>query len=197
MYQPILLMDALPSHVSPFVLRALSASGILPIIVPAKLTWALQPLDTHIFHSLKTILREKYDEVLGDRTDSELSMIAFVRTVRSAIDIIFGRICRAHAFNQNGYGHRQQLMSKFALDELEMERLATVGTHAPTLADIRLCCSARMQRAAAEMCDKFIVNRSKPPPMRRVVAPKPLEPHCLSSKRLHAIVVVASGEAQV
>ena len=176
LYQPILLMDALPSHMSPSVLRALSATAMRPIIVPAKLTWALQPLDTHVFHSLKTLIREKYDEALGERCDSELSMVSFVHAVRSAIDIVFGGRCWAHAFNQNGYGHKQALLSKLALDELDMQAPATVGIDAPTLADVRLCCSARMQHAAADLWRTFVEQKCKRPPVCRRKAPKLADP---------------------
>ena len=46
-YQPILLWDALKSHLSSSVLRAAGARGIWAIVIPAKITWLLQPADTH------------------------------------------------------------------------------------------------------------------------------------------------------
>ena len=47
-YQPILLWDALPAHCAPSVLRAAGRAGLWVVIVPAKMAWLLQPLDTRI-----------------------------------------------------------------------------------------------------------------------------------------------------
>ena len=51
--QPILLMDALKQHFSASVLRACARVRIWPLLVPARLTWLLQPLDTHAFARYK------------------------------------------------------------------------------------------------------------------------------------------------
>ena len=47
--QPILFLDAVRLHTTPRVLRACATAGIWPIVVPALMTWLLQPLDTDAF----------------------------------------------------------------------------------------------------------------------------------------------------
>ncbi len=47
--QPILYFDAAPLHLHPAVLAELTAAGIWFHVIPARLTWMLQPLDSHGF----------------------------------------------------------------------------------------------------------------------------------------------------
>ena len=56
----ILCLDALRVHVSPKVLRAASRANLWICVIPAKMTWALQPCDTHVFASYKRLLGEEY-----------------------------------------------------------------------------------------------------------------------------------------
>ena len=58
--QPVLLLDACRQHLSNGVFAACSATRIWPLVVPAKMTWLLQPLDTHAFFSYKARLRVCY-----------------------------------------------------------------------------------------------------------------------------------------
>jgi hypothetical protein len=58
--QPILFLDAVRLHTTPRVLRACATAGIWPIVVPALMTWLLQPLDTDAFLPFKQRLRELY-----------------------------------------------------------------------------------------------------------------------------------------
>ena len=51
--QPILLMDALPARVAQTVFRAAARCGFWVVVVPAKLTWLIQPADTHAFYTYK------------------------------------------------------------------------------------------------------------------------------------------------
>ena len=45
--QPILLMDAAKLHWVTAVMNTCGRKGVWPMLVPAKLTWLLQPCDTH------------------------------------------------------------------------------------------------------------------------------------------------------
>lgn len=54
----VLVMDAHPCHLATPVLRAAWRHGMHVVIVPAKMTWALQPLDVSVFRVLKTTVRQ-------------------------------------------------------------------------------------------------------------------------------------------
>jgi len=51
--QIILSADAFRAHISPNVWRRAAALDIMFFVIPAKMTWALQPCDTHVFANLK------------------------------------------------------------------------------------------------------------------------------------------------
>ena len=59
-HQPILLFDSLKAHFSSHVWRMWRSGGFWPIVVPPKMTWALQPLDTHAFASFKVRLQRLF-----------------------------------------------------------------------------------------------------------------------------------------
>lgn len=54
----VLVMDAHPCHLATPVLRAAWRLGMHVVIIPAKLTWALQPLDVSVFRTLKATTRQ-------------------------------------------------------------------------------------------------------------------------------------------
>lgn len=53
----ILVWDRCPTHVSGVVLQRAKSLGIRIVIIPSKMTWRLQPLDTHVFSRLKHTMR--------------------------------------------------------------------------------------------------------------------------------------------
>ena len=58
----VLYMDTAPIHLRPVVLAKAKSEGVHIAIVPAGLTWLVQPLDTHCFSGLKQFLRCRYLE---------------------------------------------------------------------------------------------------------------------------------------
>ena len=61
----LLVMDCAPQHLEPWLLNRLRAHGIFPMLVPAKLTWLLQPLDVYIFRLFKELLRRRYHDAFA------------------------------------------------------------------------------------------------------------------------------------
>jgi hypothetical protein len=66
--QPILVFDAASVHIHRTVLEESNRSKIWMLCVPARTTWLLQPLDTHVFAGYKGFLRKQWRELLA--TDS-------------------------------------------------------------------------------------------------------------------------------
>lgn len=66
-YQPILVLDCAPMHVSPRVLRMANALGIWILPVPARCTFLMQPCDTHVFSPYKSFLKRRYRELKDAR----------------------------------------------------------------------------------------------------------------------------------
>ena len=77
-FQPILLLDAVRIHTAKAVLAACLACHIWPIVVPAKTTWLLQPLDTHAFQQFKVHLRRAYQNARISAGRSDLDIGQFL-----------------------------------------------------------------------------------------------------------------------
>ena len=72
--QPFLLLDAVGLHTTPAMMRAFNASRIWPILVPARTTWLLQPLDTDAFMRYKAHLRDAYQKARAASQTADLSI---------------------------------------------------------------------------------------------------------------------------
>ena len=72
-YRFILYVDVLKAHICPAVLRAASAANIWICVVPGKMTWALQPCDTHLFARYKQLLTEEFQRRSGLTCTGEIS----------------------------------------------------------------------------------------------------------------------------
>ena len=64
-HQPILLFDACGVHISDEALEELRMQDLWYIVIPARLTWLLQPLDTHCFLKYKRYLKSHFQDALG------------------------------------------------------------------------------------------------------------------------------------
>ena len=67
--QVILLLDSHKAHLNKNVLELAVSLNIWVLVVPAKLTWLLQPLDAHVFAKYKKYLRDQLrTTMLANRT---------------------------------------------------------------------------------------------------------------------------------
>ena len=64
-YQVIWLSDACKAHMAPEVMDAIACAGFWYCIIPANLTWLLQPLDVLTFVMLKRFMKDGVHGMLG------------------------------------------------------------------------------------------------------------------------------------
>lgn len=83
--QPVLLLDACKLHFSHEVLQACATHGVWPILIPAKSTWLLQPLDTHAFLKYKAYLRGRYQQARIAHARGDLTIEQFLPCVCDAV----------------------------------------------------------------------------------------------------------------
>ena len=87
-HQVVLLLETASVHICPKFLRAASHKGSMVQYISAKLTWLLQPLDTHVFAWFKQYLIQEYREGLVQRAahaselTSALTRMIFVSIYR-------------------------------------------------------------------------------------------------------------------
>ena len=150
-YQPILFMDAARCHLKWNVFAACSRAGIWPIVVPARMTWLLQPLDTHVFASFKRcvqadVLRARCAAAVDDSVLEQL-MAALREAVAS---ILVGRTW-GKAFASNGFGAGQTGVSQRVLDALCLEAAPEIPDTRPSLAQLQACFPRRARVVVAKV----------------------------------------------
>ena len=141
------MMDSLPTHTAPNVLRACRDVGITPLIIPPGCTFFLQPLDTHVFAGVKRALRQYYDDMRVHTRRGHVDIFGFVECLRNMTEQVFSQSW-TKAFEQNGFGEMRGALTK-ALEELGCASIDVSGN--PSLADVALCVPARRLSAASSI----------------------------------------------
>ena len=83
--QPILLLDSCNAHLGRKFLAACSRWKIWVVYVPARLTWLVQPADTHCFALFKACLRKAFHEALLRNEDGKVCVKEIIVHVNMAI----------------------------------------------------------------------------------------------------------------
>lgn len=147
-YQPVIFFDAARCHLKWNVFAACARLGIWPILVPAKMTWLLQPLDTHVFASFKrrvqaAVLRARCS---GDLEGNVLKQV--LAALCEAIESVLQRSDWAHAFASNGFGNAQAGISARVLGALCLEAAPEISHARPSVEDLRVCFPKRARVVA-------------------------------------------------
>ena len=166
--QPILFLDAVPLHYHISVINACNAWNIWPVVVPARLTWLLQPLDTHFFYKYKVYLKQQYQIARISAATGELTIGEFLGCVYSTIDKIFDGPKLAEAFEENGFGPDLATARKFIRDMLEEEGALQVLAGLPSDEEVAICFPKKAKAPIAA------VLRPLRPPQRPPALPRAL-----------------------
>jgi hypothetical protein len=98
-YTPVLRMDAAPAHVASNALRACVARSIHVIVVPAQMTWLLQPLDTHAFRLYKATFMRAFQTARARADTRHLKLLRFSRLC-TAQSVRFCRVAHGTTHSQ-------------------------------------------------------------------------------------------------
>ena len=77
--------DSYKAHIGKRALRAFGRAGLRLCCIPAGLTWALQPCDTHLFALYKRRVRELCEDVAVQGQDGKLGWKDVVTAVANVI----------------------------------------------------------------------------------------------------------------
>ena len=127
--QAILLLDAHKCHFSNCTLAACRDYDIWPVLIPARMTSLLQPLDTHVFSRFKMFLRTLLHQIMLTGANEDLSSEQVIDALVHAIKGVLQRHSWAAAFDQNGFG------STF---EVRPHLLEALAWQAPPIIDTEL-----------------------------------------------------------
>lgn len=136
-YQPIISFDAAPLHLSRDVLSMYHEMGLWWVLIPARLTWLMQPCDTHVFLCLKRFLKSRfqseYDGYLG-RVSVRYMLDLVIRSIRVVVQ---GHNWR-NSFAETGLAGDAGRVSPFIKRSINCVDLAPFPDDVPTMAELRL-----------------------------------------------------------
>ena len=107
----ILYLDALRAHVSPKVLRAASRANLWICVIPSKMTWALQPCDTHVFASYKRLLGEEYQRRSGLTPAGDITWELLFESLWHVVNTLVQGKDWSAAFDSVGIRSQQRALS--------------------------------------------------------------------------------------
>ena len=110
--QPVLMFDAVGLHLADEVMLELTVASMWYLVIPARLTWLLQPLDTHGFAKYKRYLRNRFQEIVAGAEERTLTQ-RMVQLVVETIRVVLNGNRWASAFVSNGLDGSQANVSKY------------------------------------------------------------------------------------
>ena len=132
----ILYLDALRAHVSPRVLRTASRANLWICVIPAKMTWALQPCDTHVFASYKRLLGEEYQRRSGLTAAGDITWELLLGSLWHVVNTLLRGKDWSAAFDAVGLRGQQRRLSDRTRRKLQYPLEAPqVQASLPTLSD--------------------------------------------------------------
>ena len=193
-HQVVLLLDTAGVHICPMFLRAASRMGVMVQYIPAKLTWLLQPLDTHVFARYKQYLMQEYRAGLMQNGARATELTARVDAVVKACRKVLQAHAWAYAFDANGFStHRQREVRQTILEELQWSRVPELPAGLPAFPEIVAIFPARTHIPLAWLLRPYRDRTAEPPaapepepeePAAEAAAPNPWFGRLRSSSRL-------------
>ena len=167
----MLTMDCARLHLTPAVTRACADSGVYYHLVPAKMTWLLQPCDTHAFARFKRAMRSLTEKAASLAVAGRVDIVACVRCVLAAIlHVLQGTVWR-RAFEEVGLCGSQDALGRAVACRLQFARDVAFGNTQPS-ADALRCVFPR--RCVVRYTALW--PRSLPPPAPGGPSPPPPSP---------------------
>ena len=112
-FHVIFSLDACGLHCAPEVIDAIVRGGLHYLLVPASLTWLLQPCDTHLFVIFKRFLKNAYVRLRVELSDGTFNIKRFLEVVYDALRVVVQGRRWKPAFLADGYGNTQKDISEF------------------------------------------------------------------------------------
>ena len=142
------------------VFNACKAADIWLIVVPPRLTWRLQPLDTHCFVALKALLHQLYQQARARAGQDHLNLAGFLRCLYIAIKRVLCGRPWARAFDDDGFSAMQSRIHADTLKQLQITTGLRAAMEGVTKADVIACFPVTLKRNA-ELAWKLFLERSQ------------------------------------
>ena len=137
-FRIVLLMDCASCHIEATVLAMASRLGIAIALVPAKLTWLVQPLDIVFFLKFKRLLRHLYCKaVLREGTN----LLDTKTRLCLVLDAVSQMVCKhpwKRAFVMNGISCMQKQIRKKILLKMGVDTMPEISPMKPSASSLQI-----------------------------------------------------------
>ena len=182
-HQVILSADAFRAHLSHHVWRATAALNMFYLVIPAKMTWALQPCDTHVFAKFKHHFAIHVQVHLVASSSAQTTLRLVVLALMHALEhvVVHGRFLKA--FQEVGLTGDQTRLSNSMLQKIGLHARPSAVTGFPTLSALQSCFPTGVLLPVDDMFRVLVRRVPRAPPRpheREVVASRvavPAGPH--------------------
>ena len=171
--QVLLLVDAVKIHYTPEVLRACKAASFWLIVIPPRMTFLLQPLDTDVFALYKWCLQSAYQDARSRSTTAggDICMAEFLSCIDVAIQFVLEGRPWSAAFDRDGFGAGQRALGDRVKRRLQLGADSGVPSLRPNDEQLRNCFPRRARPDLALLWSLF--DRSVAPPTPSPVVARP------------------------
>lgn len=196
--QPILCFDACKAHVASPVFTACAAAKLWPLVVPARMTWLLQPLDTHVFSVYKASLHKEFQATRVRQVDGRVGLGDLLTCVYVATHQVLEARPWSRAFESDGFSATQPCVSDRVKQALDVSGPLAIPASRPSLEQLRVCfpANARIPVAplwrAVDASPPSASSASAAPPLRRSARIAAAAAHSAAGR---GVPVTAGGEA--
>ena len=142
--QKVIVFDAAKLHLHWVVFRAAARLGVWLLVCPVKLTWLLQPLDTHVFSRYKLQLQSSFKSALLHAPADESHGVTIVKHICKVIRHVLQKHVWKTAFDSDGLSLGQLHVSTSVCRHLAVDQLPVVGNERPSAVQLQLIWPRRM-----------------------------------------------------
>ena len=138
-YHVVLFLDAFKGHIHWNVQLQCNRLSIVLIILPAQLTWLLQPCDTHVFAAYKKYMRRLWAERAIDTEDGHIDILKLLVLIFDVIVDFVQVTDWGFAFREDGYHQNFGSLSTFIMRALQYTEKPELNMNVPAIEDVQLC----------------------------------------------------------
>jgi hypothetical protein len=184
----LLWMDAASQHVGVDVLNHAARLHIYLVLVPAGLTWLMQPLDVYVFAKLKTAMRDGHRKLRAGREEGWLPAGEWITVTSQAVrsilvdkdwSMVFGKLGMG-----NDVGPTNERLRRYMKPAAEVEARAPSDTDIEKLLGRHRVDIARRFVAGPKLCMKRRADAAAAGELPVPPHVVPARPHVLRAVRL-------------
>ena len=131
--QVIFSSDVYRAHITTEVWRAMGRVNFFYFLIPAKMTWALQPCDTHVFALFKRHLGEATQSAAVSCDSGQVPLKSLVQIVCQVLEDVVRNKSWSNAFGDLGLLGNQLTVSRSVMEKLSLAAVQDAGHDLPSL----------------------------------------------------------------